>query len=366
MSVPAQAMPARRFGSTDVSLSALGFGGAALGNLYREISDDDARCSVEAALQAGLRYLDTAPHYGFGLGELRLGAALAEFDAAQQAIVSSKVGRVLDPVPDADLRRPRQGFISPLPVESVFDYSYDGVMRSYEESRRRLQRPRIDILYAHDLGQDTHGAAHPRRFREFMDGGYRAMRELRDGGAVAAIGLGVNEWQVCEQALTYGDFDGFLLAGRYTLLEQGALDTFLPLCAQRGVSIVVGGPFNSGILARGVRGAGPHYYNYAPAPPAVIERVRRIETVCDAFDVPLAAAALQFPLAHPQVASVIAGMASPAEVDRAVALAALPIPPQLWATLSQQALLHPAAPWPQAIAAPPLPPMAGNTGSTQS
>src|SRR3546814_142082 len=182
-------------------------------------------------------------------------------------------------------------------------------MRGYEASRARLRRDRIDILYAHDLGRMTHGEAHPHHFCQFLDGGYKAMRALRDAGAVRAIGIGVNEIAICEQVLAHADLDLILLAGRYTLLEQDSLQTLLPLCARRSVGVVIGGPYNSGILAQGVGGGAPLHYNYEPPPAAIIARVARIEAVCAAHGVPMAAAALQFPLAHPQIASVIPGMA---------------------------------------------------------
>lgn len=328
------------------TLGALGFGAAPIGNLYQAMPDDSAGATIRAALDAGIRYLDTAPHYGFGLSEKRLGLALRTLDPDERLIVSTKVGRRLDPVPGADLTQLRQGFVTPEPFESRFDYSYDAVMRSYEESRQRLGRERIDILYVHDLGRFAQGDRHPEMFRQFMEGGYRAMRELRDTGAVGAIGLGVNEWEICVEALAHGDYDVMLLAGRYTLLDQSSLDTFLPLCARRGVSIVVGGPYNSGILATGVKGPGPFNYLYQPAPPEIVARVAAIEAVCDAHGVPLAAAALQFPLAHPVVASVIPGMNSPRQVEQAVSLSRHPIPAALWADLKQQGLLRADAPVP--------------------
>lgn len=340
-------LPTRALGRTALRVTALGFGAAAIGNLYRAIPDALARETVQAALDGGIGLFDTAPHYGFGLSEMRLGAALAEGDPEQKIILSTKVGRLLAPAPDADLKAVRQGFVSPRPFEPVFDYSYDAVMRSYEESLKRLHRSRIDILLAHDLGPLTHGADHARHWRTFLEGGYRAMRELRESGAVKAIGLGVNEWEICEEALNAGAFDCFLLAGRYSLLEQGALERFLPLCAARGVSLIMGGPFNSGILASGVKGAGPFYYNYEMAPAAIIARVARIERVCDDFGVVLAAAALQFPLAHPQISAVIPGMADPGQVRYARQLLAAPIPSGFWDALRSQDLLHPAAPTPE-------------------
>jgi D-threo-aldose 1-dehydrogenase len=271
---------------------------------------------------------------------------LAEFDPRGQAIVSTKVGRRLEPIAGAGAPV-RHGFADAAPFEPVFDYSYDGVMRAFEDSRRRLRRERIDMLLVHDLGAMTHGEAHSARWSEFRDGGYRALRALRDGGAVAAIGLGVNEWQIAEAALDQLDFDVVLLAGRYTLLEQGALRSFLPLCAARGVSVIVGGPYNSGILAQ-ARDARPARYNYDDAPAAVVERVRRLADVCDAFDTPLAAAALQFPLAHPQVRCVIPGMANADEVAQASANLRRRVPAGLWAALRDEGLLDAEAPVPAA------------------
>ena len=330
-----------------IELGDLAFGAASIGNLYRAVPDEQAREVVVRAWASGIRYFDTAPHYGFGLSEKRLGAALAGLDPAQTAIVSTKIGRRLDPRPDADLSAVRQAFVSPEPYESVFDYSFDAVMRSYEGSLKRLQRDRIDILYAHDIGSFAHGDAHPALFREFLDGGYRAMRELRDSGAVGAIGLGVNETAVCVEMLGAGEIDLIMLAGRYTLLEQDPLDDLLPLCAQRGVRLVIAGPYNSGILAKGVRHGGtiPNF-NYEPAPPAIVERVGAIEDICVRHGVPLAAAALQFPLAHPQVASVVPGMGSVRQVDDALALAAQPIPAVLWSELREAELIRRDAPVP--------------------
>ncbi|MGI9376133.1 MAG: aldo/keto reductase [Tsuneonella suprasediminis] len=319
----------------------LGFGAASIGNLFRPMADEDARAVVHRAWQAGIRYYDTAPHYGFGLSEKRLGAALAELDPEGTAILSTKVGRRLDPRPDADLSSLRQAFVSPEPFESVFDYSYDAVMRSYEESLTRLKRARIDILYAHDIGAFAHGADHPRLFAEFMEGGYRAMRELRDAGDVSQIGIGVNEIAVCEEMIHAGEIDIIMLAGRYTLLEQEASDSLLPLCARKGVKLVVAGPYNSGILAKGVRGGGtPPNFNYEPAPPAIVERVGRIEDICEAHGVPLIAAAVQFPLMHPQVSTVVPGMASVRQVDAAIDLMAITIPDALWEDLANQGLLQ--------------------------
>jgi D-threo-aldose 1-dehydrogenase len=329
------AIPQRALGRGGLSLAVLGFGAAAIGNLYAAVDETEAKDAVRAALDAGLTYFDTAPHYGFGLSETRLGAVLPA-----QAQVSTKVGRVLVPAPDAGGER--HGFVDAAPFEPVFDYSHDGVMRSLEASLKRLGRDRVEVLLAHDLGAVTHGDDHPRRLREFLDGGYLAMRALRDSGAVGAIGLGVNEWQVCEEILGHADLDVVLLAGRYTLLEQTALDSFLPLCAARGISVIVGGPFNSGVLVEGASRRA--HYDYAPAPTAVVERVRALEAICADHRAPLAAAALQFPLAHGQVVSVIPGIASRAQALQAVSWLRTPLPDGLWSDLRQAGLLHPDAP----------------------
>lgn len=317
----------------------LGFGSAAIGNLYRAISDAEAFAVVEAAWAAGLRYFDTAPHYGFGLSEKRLGEALAVLDPAGEAIVSTKVGRRLDPAPMADLTALRQGFVSPEPFESVFDYGYDAVMRSHEASLKRLRRGSIDILLAHDIGSYAHGDAHAARLREFLDGGLRAMHELRDAGAVRAIGLGVNETAVCEEVLGHSDLDVILLAGRYTLLEQSPLARLFPLCAARGVRVVAGAPFNSGILARGVRNGQPAPYEYGAPPVSVIERVGRIEVLCEQFGVPLAAAALQFPVRHPVVDTVVPGIATILELKAAMDLIAHPLPDAFWIAMADAGLV---------------------------
>lgn len=325
----------------------LGFGAGAIGNLYREIPDAEAAAAVRGAIDNDVKYFDSAPHYGFGLSEKRLGHVLGEPGCAQQIVLSTKVGRVLLPTSATDLRTARQGFISPEPYVSTFDYSYDGVMRSFEESRRRLGRE-IDILYAHDLGRRTHGDLHPAQMRLFMSEGYRAMRSLRDQGVVRAIGLGVNEWQVCEEVLASVDLDIVLLAGRYTLLEQEALETFLPMCVRRGVRVVVGGPYNSGILARDSQTPVQAHYDYGQAPANIVARVDSIQTVCSRHGVPLAAAALQFPLAHPAVVSVVAGMSSAAEVTAAIHWMSFPIPPACWQELQHQRLLRAEAPVPVA------------------
>ncbi len=334
----------RTIGRTDLEVSALGFGSAPLGNLYRELDDDQAREAVQESLAAGVRYFDTAPFYGFGLSELRLGAALR--GEQPPPVISTKVGRKLVPTGPQDASVGREGYFSARPFAPVFDYGYESVMRSHAESLERLGASCVDILLCHDIGRLTHGEQHAARMREFLDGGYRAMRELRDSGQVRAVGIGVNECEVCVELLRSCEFDCILLAGRYTLLEQPALAELLPLCADRGVSIVCGGPFNSGILAAGSRAVAQSHYNYSAVPPAVLERVRLLEEACEEFAVPLAAAALQFPLGHPSVASVVAGCASGAESRNCAAMFAHPIPPEFWRSVRERGLVDTRAPLP--------------------
>ncbi|WP_454715961.1 aldo/keto reductase [Caulobacter segnis] len=322
-------------------LPRLGFGGGAVGNLYAAMPDGAARNVIEAALAAGIGYFDTAPHYGFGLSETRLGEALAGRDV----MISTKVGRRLEPIQTTE--RERHGFVDAAPFEPVFDYTRDGVLRSFEDSLRRLKRDRIDVLLAHDLGRVTHGDAHAGHMRDFLEGGYLAMRELKDSGAIGAIGLGVNEQAVCEEILDHADADVFLLAGRYTLLEQTALERFLPRCVTRGVGVIIGGPFNSGAL---VETTGTLHYNYEAAPRKIVERVERLRQVCAAHGVPLAAAALQFPLAHPAVLSVIPGMSTPDQVADATRWLDMTIPDALWSDLRGEGLIRADAPATRAAA----------------
>lgn len=338
-------LPCRKIGNTSLEVVTLGLGCASLGNLYRPVSDVQAGETLQCALDAGLRYIDTAPYYGFGLSERRVGDVLRK-EARDSIVLSTKVGRLLQPCGPVNGNTARHGYCSPMPFEPVYDYSYDGVMRSYEDSQQRLGLNRIDILYLHDIGRVTHGDDNTRLFKIAMESGYKALDELRRAGQISAFGLGVNEYEVCEQALEYGDFDCFLLAGRYTLLEQGALDTFLPRCEERKVSIIIGGVYNSGILAAGSQSKQTLYYNYEPAPVAIIERVQRLETICGEFQVPLPAAALQFPLAHPAVASVIVGTGNPLRITHTLALLSSPVPLEFWQALRAEGLLHAAAPVP--------------------
>ncbi len=329
----------RRLGKSAVEVTRMGFGGAPLGNLFNPVAADAARQAIDGAYDRGLRYFDTAPLYGHGLSERRLGEALRS-RPRESFVLSTKVGRVLEP------GTPPAGAYVELPsLVPRFDYSEAGALRSVEESLGRLGLDRVDVLYIHDIDAFTHGAeGAPARFREAMSGAYRAIERLRREGRVRAIGVGVNEWEACQRAAEAADFDCFLLAGRYTLLEQEALESFLPLCERRGIGVVIGGPLNSGILATGpVPGA---TYNYRPAPPAILDRARRLERVCASHGVPLAAAALQFPLAHPAVACVIPGARSVGEVEQNVALLARPLPAALWRDLKAEGLVRADAPTP--------------------
>lgn len=318
-----------------VPLPRLGMGTAPIGNLYRAVSDAQARATLDAAWDAGIRYFDTAPHYGFGLAERRLGAMLAERDPSGSALLSTKVGRLLAPT---RAQGERHGFVDADPFEPVFDYSADAIRRSFEESCRRIGRDHVDLLLAHDLGHVTHGAAHEAHLRAFLDSGYGAMRDLRDSGAVRAIGIGVNEVAICETLLDHVELDVILLAGRYTLLDRSA-DRLLDRCAAQGVRLIVGGPYNSGILARDL--TGPLRFDYAAPSAAVLDRARVLADICAGFGASLPAAALQFPLRHPQVACVIPGLVGADQVADTVQRLATPLPEALWPALD--AALRPAA-----------------------
>lgn len=327
----------RRIGKTDLEVTTLGLGGASLAGIFTGVSPEQARATVGHALDLGINYVDTAPQYGLGRSEHLIGDALR--DRREGVVLSSKVGRLLKPVSSA--AQDKGNWIDPLPFNQIYDYSYDGVMRSFEDSQQRLGLERIDILYVHDIGEATHGVeGNKPLWANLANGGYRALRELRDAGVVKAIGLGVNEWQVLMDAFALGDWDVFLLAGRYTLLEQTSLDPFLSTCIARGASVVIGGPFNSGILVGGDK------FNYDRAPEDVVSKVRAIDAVCRDFGVPLPAAALQFPLTHPAVCNVLPGPRSPEELDGILAWWDAPIPADLWKTLADKGLLAPGTPIP--------------------
>lgn len=324
----------------ELNFTALGFGSAPLGNYLRPLSEEECDQTLSAAWDSGVRYFDTAPLYGLGLSEMRVGRLLTK-RPRQDFILATKVGRLLVPCEKDEVNG--LFFVETPQVRFHYDYSYDGVMRSYEASLKRLGLDRVDILYAHDVCGLVHGGrdASEARIRELVDtGGWRALTELRDNGDVLAIGAGVNEWEPCARLLELVDPDLFLLAGRYTLLEQIPLDTLFPECARRGVGIVIGGPYNSGILAGGTT------YNYAAAPPEVIARAQALEAVCRTHGVALPAAALQFVLANPVVVTVIPGGQTVKETLQNAALLDETIPPDFWRELKERKLLHPRAPTP--------------------
>ncbi len=328
-----------------ITLTELGFGCAPIGNLYRPVSEDDALKTLDAAWKAGIRYFDTAPLYGLGLSETRLNHFLRG-KKRKDYVISTKVGRLLEVCPP-DQRTGIGKFFDTPSRKERYDYTYDGVMRSLEFSLERLGIDSIDILFAHDIDVFTHKteAARDAHVKTLMSSGYKALVKLRDEKVIKAFGAGINEWQVAETLTRAGDFDIFLLAGRYTLLEQEALNSFLPLTQERGVGIVLGGPYNSGILAAGPKPGA--MYNYDPAPKHILDRVRQIEAVCKAHKVKLPQAALRFPLHHPQVMSVIPGGVTPKEVMLNVKTMDVKLPKALWKDLKAQGLLHASAPVPK-------------------
>jgi D-threo-aldose 1-dehydrogenase len=326
----------RTLGTTSLTVSELSLGCASLAGNMARVSNADGRSIVQAALDAGVNYVDTAPFYGHGKSEHLVGDALRGQD---NWVLSTKVGRLLKPRKQA--RPDDDPWVDPAPFEPVFDFSYDAIMRSYEDSQQRLGLNRIDILYMHDVDDhisDINGG--DADFRAAFESTYKALDELRRAGDIKAIGLGINQTMPMMKALDHGQWDCFLLAGRYTLLEQGPLQTVLPAIAAHGASIVTGGPFNSGILVGGST------WNYQQAPQHIVERVDILRRVCDAHNVPLAAAALQFPLAHPTVACNIPGPRSVAEFQQIATWMRTPIPTSLWSDLRDQKAIHPDAPVP--------------------
>lgn len=327
----------RPLGETGLDVSALGLGAAALGNLYAPVSDDDAKRTVEAALDGGVNFVDVAPFYGMGLAERRLRDALR----TREAVVSTKVGRLLDPLLHPTGAMERHGFAAPLPFEPRFDYTRKGILRSHEDSLQRLGIGRADLLLIHDIGARTHGRNAARRMAELTDGGgLDALVELKRSGQIAGWGLGVNEVDVCLELMAHARPDAILLAGRYSLLEQTALDRFFPAAAAKSIPVIVGGPFNSGLLA------GTQRYDYAAPPAAIRDKALRLQAICDRHDVPLPAAALQFILAHPQVVSTIPGARSADEMRANIDFVHHTIPAALWHDLADSGLIAKQAPLP--------------------
>jgi D-threo-aldose 1-dehydrogenase len=308
----------------------LGLGTAPLAGLFEAVPEHQALAVIERSWEAGIRFYDTAPLYGHGLAEIRVGKVLKR-KPREELTLASKVGRLLRAGAPPE---PGQSFRDTPPVNPVFDFSYDGVMRSVEESRERLGLERIDILHIHDP-DDHYNAA--------LNGAYRALDRLRTDGVIAAVGAGMNQAEMLTRFALEANFDCFLLAGRYTLLDQVALKQLLPVCLEKGVAIIAGGVYNSGILADPKPGA---HYNYQAAPPELIERARRIGAVCARHGVPIKAAAIQFPLGHPAVTCVVVGCRSVAQLDESIAMFELAIPPAMWQELKHEGLLGPETPTP--------------------
>ena len=319
-----------RLGRTPLEVTRFGLGTAPLAGLFEAVAEDQALEVIEGAWSAGIRHFDTAPLYGHGLAELRLGKAL-QGKPRDEFVLASKVGRLLraDAPPE-----PGQSFRGTPPVNPMFDFSYDGVLRSVHESLERLRLERIDILHIHD--PDDH-------FEEALHGAYKALDHLRSEGLIRAVGAGMNQAEMLAQFARDGNFDCFMLAGRYTLLDQVALDDLFPVCVERGIAIIGAGVYNSGILADPKQGA---HYNYVAAPPPLLERARDIQAICARHGVPLKAAAVQFPLGHPAVACVVVGCRSKAQLDESLGMLEVEIPPAMWQELKAEGLLREDAPTP--------------------
>lgn len=315
-------MKTRYIGRTDVKVTEVSFGCASIGNLYRRVSGAEAEAVLQTAWDAGIRYFDTAPHYGRGRSETRLGRFLKDRDR-DSYVLSSKLGRVLEPSPDPIAEA--DSYIEPLPNLMRYDYSGDGIRESFEQACGRLGVTRLDIAYVHDIGDYTHGAkVNAGHMEAFFGSGYAALVKLREAGKIGAFGLGVNECQVCLDVMDFGPIDVILLAGRLTLLDRSAEAELVPRCRAAGTSLVLGGAFNSGILATGpVEGA---TYDYGPAPREVLDRVADLQAAAEAHGLPLASAALHFALRHPAAASVLLGTAKASTLRRNLAALQTPVP----------------------------------------
>jgi D-threo-aldose 1-dehydrogenase len=307
----------------------MGLGGAPIGNLYQALSDNDAQLTIEAAWEKGIRYFDTAPLYGYGLSELRMGKTLAQYPR-HEFILSTKVGRLL--IPESSPKRSEQ-FPGALPYQPVFDYSYDGIMKSYAASVERLVMT-PDIILIHDIGKLTHGESNTEMMRAFVSSGYKAIEELRGKGI--AVGMGVNETAVCLEVMQYTKLDFIMLAGRYTLLEQQSLRDFFPACAQQNIGVIIAGPYNSGILAGDNNN---RHYNYQTASAEIQSRVDKLRQTCQQHHIELSRAAIQFPALHPQVVSVVTGARNPGEIIQSVDNFQRPVPAFFWSSLKQARLI---------------------------
>lgn len=334
-----QEFETRQVGKTGLRVTTLGCGSATAAGIFQDVPDDQARATISAAIDAGIGLIDTAPQYGYGRAEHLVGDALRY--RQNGVALSTKVGRLLRPIRSEAERDYPHAWARPFPFEQVYDYSYDGIMRSLDASFQRLGLSRVDILLVHDIGVMTHGAEQNAIYwKQLATGGYRALQELKNADVVKAIGFGVNEWEVLMDAFELGDWDIFLLAGRYTLLEQTSLDPFLTTCIKRGASVIAGAPFNGGALM------GTGKWNYAAAPEHIVQRVRDLEAFCAEWKVPIGAAALQFPLTHPAVCNVLTGPRSPEELQGTLNWWNTKIPAEFWTALAEKRLVAPGTPLP--------------------
>jgi D-threo-aldose 1-dehydrogenase len=335
----------RQVGKTALKVTELGLGAATLAGMNGTVvPDEQARATVRAALDAGVSYFDTAPHYGNGRAEHLMGDALRY--RTEGKVLSTKVGRLLRPVRSEAERTASNPWTESFPFEIAYDYSYGAIRRSFEDSLQRLGLSNIDILLVHDIGTQTHGVeGNKKHWNDLAEGGYRALKELKSEGLVSAIGLGVNEWPVLMNALELGDWDVFLLANRYNLIEQTPLEPFFSTCLSRGTSVIAAGPFAAGVLA-GIDVWGPPTGVYQKTPPEIVEKVKALTRVAEAHNIPLPAAALRFALAHPVVCTVLTGPKSPAELSQNVAWWNTAIPDGFWSDLASQRLLAPGTPLP--------------------
>lgn len=330
-------MNKRRIGKTGLEVTEYSFGGASLGNLYHAVTRLDAMATLDAAWNAGMRYFDTAPHYGFGLSERRFGDFL-QGKPRNDYVLSTKVGRLLQPVPEDQV--PDLGFVDPLPFKERYDYGYDGIMRSVEDSYARLGLNRIDILYVHDIGVYTHGIELTRvHLAQLLDGGLKALEELKSSGTIAAYGLGVNEVEICLEVMRRAPLDCILLAGRYSLLDRSAEAELIPLCRKTQTSLVIGGVFNSGILATGARPGSN--FDYGKAPPKILSEVKAMEEIAANGGYPLAAAAMRFPLDEPSVATVLVGTAKASSIKRNMGLLDVELPAHAFENYRQHTTIQP-------------------------
>ena len=331
----------KTLGKSGIKVSPIGFGGATLADLNEKLHDKNCYDVLEKSFMSGINYFDTAPYYGYGLSEHRLGNFLKNIDR-DKFILSTKVGRYMTPADPNTIDR--LIFKSSLDFSPTVDYSYDGVMRSFEQSLFRLGLSAIDICLIHDVDEWTHGDKVEKKFKEAMDGAYKALEKMRSEKVIKAIGVGVNQVEWCAKFAESGDFDCMILAGRYTLLEQGGLNTFFPLATKKNIGIILAGVFNSGILVKGVGESST--YDYGKIPPHIIEKYNSIKKVCDDYEVPIAAAAIQFCAAHDAVNTLLLGMDYPEQIDENLNLFNYEIPKDFWKKLLEKNLIDPASPIP--------------------